>query len=395
MGESSVLEQGSARKREKREGMGWSVQVLPADESGLQFYESFCSGARYGPTQSPLWARAWLHGAGENGILALVYLDDSPVLGLALEVEQKGSLRVARFAGGLHANGNFPCLHPSSKGADKGVDATAALLDGIRKSRPDIDMLALGRVLRSLEGMPNPLLSLPHTTSPNLALAADISVGFDQLFNRRNGSRRRRKHRYQIRKFEAAGGYRRYQVQTERDVDHVLDTFFRVKGKWLRDLGVPDTFASSHVRESFRRLFRSSLQDPSVPYALHTLEVGGKIRAITGSSRHGTRTVCDFGCFTEDELTKYAPGNFLTHKNIAEACAEGFTIYDLGVGDEPYKRTWCDIEIYHADIFVGLTVRGRLSASWSLWVARINRPKKQNAILAKVARRTRQLLGRK
>ena len=376
------------------EAIGWSARVLPADEAGLKAYEAFCAGACWAPPQSPLWAKAWLYDADENGVIALLFRDGAPAMALALEVVRKGFVRVARFAGGSHANGNFPALHPSA-GPERGdPSAVRSLLQGVRAARPDIDMLALERQMESLGNHPNPLLTLPHTQSPNLALAADLTGGFDRLLSRSSKDRRRKKYRSQLRKFEAAGGYRRFEASSAAEVDNLLDLFFRFKGERLKRMGVADTFASPHVRESFRRLFRAALDTQPSPFALHALEVGGKIRAITGSSRSGDRIICEFGAFAEDELTKVAPGDFLSYQNIAEACAEGVALYDFGVGDEPYKRAWCDIEIRHADVFVGLTRRGRALAMTNFAKTAAKRMVKQNPTLARIARRARQVLGR-
>ncbi|TIN21332.1 MAG: GNAT family N-acetyltransferase, partial [Mesorhizobium sp.] len=45
-----------------------------------------------------------------------------------------------------------------------------------------------------------------------------------------------------------------------------------------------------------------------------------------------------------------------------EACATGFEVYDFSVGDEPYKRLWCDVETRHFEVLIPLTVKGRALA---------------------------------
>lgn len=47
-------------------------------------------------------------------------------------------------------------------------------------------------------------------------------------------------------------------------------------------------------------------------------------------------------------------------ENFREACEHGYKIYDFGVGDEPYKRLWCDLETTQFDVLVPLTIGGRL-----------------------------------
>ncbi|TIT61214.1 MAG: GNAT family N-acetyltransferase [Mesorhizobium sp.] len=63
--------------------------------------------------------------------------------------------------------------------------------------------------------------------------------------------------------------------------------------------------------------------------------------------------------YGEDELANTSPGDFLFFDNIQNACQTGFAVYDFSVGDEPYKRLWCDIETQHFEVLVPLTLKGR------------------------------------
>jgi len=370
----------------------FSVRVLPAGKEALDAYEALCQGAVYAPPQSPLWARAWLEGAGQNGVIAFVYRHGAPALALALEMIGKGPLRIARFAGGRHANGNFPALHPDTMQDDAERAAAArSLLSTIRSERPDIDMLALERQRESFLQHPNPLLTFRHRTSPNLSLAVDLSQGFERLLRDSGGKRRRRRRRIQLRRLEAAGGHRRITAMSENEVEEILALFFSWKRVRLNRMGVQDIFGSPHVRASFRRLFLAALDEPQPSFFLHALEAGGKIRAITGSSRAMDSIICEFSTFAEDELAHASPGDFLFYENIAETASQGLALYDFGVGDEPYKRLWCDVETRHSDVFIGLTPLGRAAAQTSFAVAGIKRAIKQNPVAAALARRARRI----
>ena len=87
------------------------------------------------------------------------------------------------------------------------------MLAAIRTARPNIDALVLERLLPEHGGVANPLLALPHFPSPNISLAVSLEGGFDALLSRVSGKRKKKKHRSQMRKFEAAGGYRRIFVK--------------------------------------------------------------------------------------------------------------------------------------------------------------------------------------
>ncbi|UCI05937.1 GNAT family N-acetyltransferase [Mesorhizobium sp. B1-1-8] len=329
--------------------------------AGLADYAQFCASALFAPAQSAIWVRSWSTETSADIVVATLSAEGVPMLSLALEVTSLGPFRVAHFAGGRHANGNFaaasPHLLPNIDGP-----AIRSLFTAIRKARPDIDLVALERLLPDLDGIANPLAALANFPSPNLALAVGLSGGFDALLARASGKRKRKKHRSQTRKFEAVGSFRRVEARSREEVDRLLDAFFDMKEARFRKMGIANVFGDAQVRAFFRALFADALAEEKPSFLLHGLEVAGKLRAITGSSRSGKRLICEFGAIAEDDLAFTSPGDFLFFDNIQEACEKGFDIYDFSVGDEPYKRLWCDIETRHFEVLAPLTLKGRALA---------------------------------
>jgi CelD/BcsL family acetyltransferase involved in cellulose biosynthesis len=348
-----------------------SVSILTATD--LAAYAELARKGLYAPVQHPLWIEEWVANAASDGFIAVAALNGSPVLALALEIVRSGPFRVARFMSGRHANGNFPAADPAFL-AEGGFNA-AAIMSAIRFARPNIDALVLERLLPDLDGIANPLLALPHFPSPNVSLAVSLHGGFDALLSRVSGKRKKKKHRSQTRKFEAAGGFRRIEARTPEDVLRLLDAFFAMKEFRFRKMGIANVFGDMEVQNFFRSLFRDALGENPPPFVLHALEVGGTLRAVTGSSRSGKRLVCEFGAIAEDDLAHTSPGDFLFFENIGEACRQGIEVFDFSVGDEPYKRLWCDIVTRHFDVVVPLTAKGlllaqtlRLKAGVKAWI---------------------------
>jgi CelD/BcsL family acetyltransferase involved in cellulose biosynthesis len=345
------------------------------------------AGAVAAPAQSEGWVRAWIQAVPSDAIVAVASENGLASLSLALEVVQWGPWRVARFLGGRHANGNFPLL--SRKKGTPARNRVDALLAAIRDARPDLDMLCFERLLPEMEGYRNPLLALAHRPSPNLSLASNLDGGFEALLKRQSGKRKRKRYRSQQRQFEEAGGARRIQASSRAQTDSMLEAFFAMKEVRFRELGIPDAFAGTETKSFFRQLFAEALSEEPPPFVLHGLEVGGKLRAVTGSSRRGDSLVCEFGAFAEDELAGAGPGSFLFFENIQEAAAQGFRLYDFSVGDEPYKRQWCELEITHFDAFVPLTVKGRLLAMWISVLTRMTTFVKRTPVLWTQVKRLR------
>lgn len=364
---------------------------LDADEA-VRVYEAVSSGATVSPAQSFAWVSAWIAHTRPDFLVAALASDDRPLFAIALEVTRSGSCLVARFMSGRHANGNFPPL--AGQGQNPLTrDDLQEIASAIRKARPDIDILALERMADRLDGLENPLLALPHSPSANLSLAADLTGGFEVLLDRVSGKRKRKKHRSQARKFEAAGGFRRIEAKTAAQTNTLLDAFFIMKEERFRKMGIANVFGEPNVQSFFRALFADALNAKQPRFVLHGLEVAGKIRAVTGSSRAGRRLICEFGSIAEDDLSHTSPGDFLFFENIREACESGFDVYDFSVGDEPYKRLWCDLEITQFDALVPLTFKGRLLAGGMRSASRLKSMVKNSPAVWRIAKALRRRGG--
>lgn len=360
--------------------------VLSASSEALSAYGKFTS--TYAPAQSPEWVSTWIDTNKPDAVLATLSAKGRAVISVALEVGREGPFRIARFLGGKHANGNFPAVDTNWLATANAQDISI-LIRSIGQARPDIDLVAFDRLIAELDGLPNPLLKLSSAPSPNVALAVNLDGGFEAVLARTNGKRKRKRHRSQERKYEAVGGVRRTMATTAVDANAMLDAFFAMKEQRFGAMGITDVFAEAGVRSFFRKLFVDALEHEKPSFVLHGLEVGGKYRAVTGASRAGNRLICEFGAIADDELAYASPGEYLFFDNISEACDHGFGVYDFSVGDEPYKRQWCDLEIHHADVLVPLTAKGRIYALGLRSTSRVKGAIKNNATLWALIKRLR------
>jgi len=247
---------------------------------------------------------------------------------------------------------------PAARGAAGSLSA-ATIAAAVRALRPDIDLIILERLVHSLGGIANPLAHLASQQSPNISLAVELDGGFEAVLGRTSGKRKRKKHRSQTRKFEAVGPIRIVEAGSEVEVDRILAEFFELKAQRFRELGLKDVFAEPQTQSFFRELFVSALNMNPRPFELHGLEVAGKLRAITGSSRSADRIICEFGAIAADDLGHASPGEFLFYEQIQDACTEGRAVYDFSVGDEYYKRLWCNLEEHHFDVRIPISIAGR------------------------------------
>jgi CelD/BcsL family acetyltransferase involved in cellulose biosynthesis len=361
----------------------------PVSPNLMDAYARLAVSAPIGAAQRPEWVAAWSSNVNPDCIFAAARRSADLAFAMPLEIVRDGPFRVARVPGGSHANGNFFAASPAFRHSSNTGAQMAAAFRAVRAARPDIDMVALERLAPGLDGLDNPLSALSHAESPNIALAADLTGGFEALVDRMSGKRKRKKHRAQLRKFEAAGGYRCIRADTPEEADRLLSALFAMKEERFRKMGIADVFGPPEIKAFFGELFDAASKQPEPRFILSGLEVGGKLRAVAAYSRAGERLVCDFASFAEDELYAASPGEFLFFHDIEQACAAGVKVFDFSVGDETYKRAWCEVETRQFDVLVALNATGHVAVAAKRAAARAKSFVKNSPLAWRLARMVR------
>ncbi len=345
--------------------------------------------AVHGNAQSFEWIDSWRRHVNADSFVAGLFDGDVAVLLLPLEAVRVNGVRILRYPGGSHANCNFPWL-------DGLVDKAAldALVLAIRKARPDSDVLSLTRQLPSLCGWKNPLLQLASSENPNPVLAASLDQGFDEVLERSNAKRKLKKHRQHGRRYEEAGGWRIFRPKSCEETDRTLDLFFELKAHRFQQMGISDPFAPAEIQAFFKDYYGNAIEAQNAGCELQVLEVSGKVRSLIGKTFSKDGPTVEFSAIADDELMTASPGEFLFYEDMKRSCETGVPVYSFGIGDEPYKREWCDIESHIYDTIIPLSVKGRAFTVLQSALSKIVAKVKGNPRLWQLAKALRARLKR-
>jgi CelD/BcsL family acetyltransferase involved in cellulose biosynthesis len=203
-------------------------------------------------------------------------------------------------------------------------------------------------------------MALARARNHNQAFQMTLVGGFDAALARINGKKRRKKYRLGQRKMEEMGGYRLVHGDDPDTANTLLEAFFLQKAARFDKQGKLDVFARPSVRESFRRLVVTPGEKGRPLLRLSAIELAdGRYGALAGVTRKNGHLICQFGSIDEQMAGEYSIGEFLFYHLIEEACADGEQLFDFGIGDEAYKRSWCDQITTHYDCYLPLTAKGR------------------------------------
>lgn len=303
--------------------------------------------------QHPAALAAWAGRPGRRPMfIECALAGHGPVL-LPLELGAHG---IAAYCGGRHANGNFPVGRREDMAAlaDAGQ---AAIRGAIAAARPPATAIFLERQHARWEGVRNPFVFDASVPSPNIALSFRIEGDFETVLKTHGGKSKRKKIRSYRRKLDAAGQVAfHHPVPPDRVLRH-LDRFLALKAERFRAAGIGNVFGDADTQNVFRALFGAG----GPVHRLHALTLDERIIAVIGCIHHRGRLTVEFGSFDPDHA-QARPGEQLFYSTIEHACRTGVKTFDFGIGDEPYKRAWCDVETMHHDTNIGLTPVGKVRA---------------------------------
>jgi len=317
--------------------------------------------------QSYDWCRAWARTQDTKLLIVEGVSGGRTQLILPLEIVRHGPVRVARLLATDFSNLNTGLYTR----AFRALASPPRLRKALSQARGDFarhfDLLLLDKVPLEWRGDANPFGDMPAVLNQNAAFQLPLLGDFERTLAQINAKNRRKKFRNAERRLLELGGYEHIIAPAGNEALVLLETFFRQKSVRFQALGLPDVFRDERTRDFFRALVTTSVSDSEYPLQLHALRLtgahAGHIAAIAGLSRKGDHVICQFGSLDESVAAGASPGEFLFHLAIRKLCEEGVALFDFGIGDQLYKRSWCTIETPQYDLLWATTPAGSLAAA--------------------------------
>ncbi|WP_394689888.1 GNAT family N-acetyltransferase [Hoeflea sp.] len=314
--------------------------------------------------QSRAWVQAWAGGTGTSLSIVTLERDGQPLAVLPLEISRIGGLKLARFAGTAFSNANTGLVseQPPSDETVTPRDLAAAL----RQAGLAADVVLFDKMPPEAAERA-PFNMLPRVLHQNPSFQLPLFPDFDEVLAQINRKRRKKKFRLSERRLEAIGGYRHITGDDDEQSLRLLETFLKQKSARLVAQGLPNVFADAGVRAFLARLAMTRSADGKPALQLHGIELAGgehegTIVAVAGLTRKNQHVTCQFGSIDESVAADASTGELLFYRMIEQAAKDGDQVFDFGVGDQLYKRSWCPVRTDLVDCYVALTLKGRIAA---------------------------------
>lgn len=349
--------------------------------------------AHNSPHQAYDYCRAWRDSFQRPLRIVVGRFDGRLAFLLPLEVTRGRLFTRAQFVGAEHSNINTG-LFSSEFLARASRETMETIASEMRQMLTGVDCIVLTNMPGLWRDMVMPFTLLPHIANQNHAFQLRMKANFVETLAQLNAKRRRKKYSVGHRRLEALGGYQHVVAETSEQKHTLLDLFFEQKAARLAEFGLPNVFACPKTRAFLHETLDAPQNDENFPLRMHALRMtggdfAGETPAIAGLTRKGDHVIVQFCSIGSGPTTEASPGELLFHLMIEQYNKDGAGLFDFGIGDMPFKRSWCTDETVQINVAIPVTPVGKLAALKEETATRLKTMIKQNPALYQLLQRIR------
>ena len=350
--------------------------------------------------QSFDWLATWQrHIGARNGVLpAIVVARDGEgtiLFLLPLAVRPAGFARELTWLGSELCDYNAPLLAATFSTR---IDAKRfmALWENIARCLQDnprlhYDSIILTKMPETVGAQQNPMRHLGGTINASGAYLTHLTGDWETFYTAKRSSATRRHDRSKRRRLAEFGEVKFVNPAGDSETLRTLDALMAQKARWFAHMGVANLFAKPGYAEFYRAL----ATDPATRHLVHVsrLDVGATSAAVNFGLTYRDCYYHMLASYDDGEVSRFGPGAAHLLDLLHLAIDRGFRIFDFTIGDERYKRDWCDTELKLYDFIAAATWRGALVALPMLAAQRLKRRIKQTPVVWNLFSAGRALFG--
>jgi CelD/BcsL family acetyltransferase involved in cellulose biosynthesis len=221
------------------------------------------------------------------------------------------------------------------------------------------------------------MLTLNVWLNPSGAYETTLPADWEQFYAAKRSSSTRRRDRTKLKRLGELGPVNFVNPDASAELALTLDVLIQQKSKAFARMGVPNLFARPGYVAFYRELATSPRFRPLVH--LSRLDVGATWAALNLGLTFRDCYFHILASYDDGEVSRFGPGAAHLRELLRYAIGRGLKRFDFTIGDEPYKRDWCDTEQQLFDHSAATTLRGWPATALSLGWRRAKRAIKQTA----------------
>jgi CelD/BcsL family acetyltransferase involved in cellulose biosynthesis len=266
---------------------------------------------------------------------------------LPLAIERRRLVRRLTFLASDLCDYNAPLLSPPFL-ASQTPESFRRLWAGVRRAlRTDLrfryDLADLQKMPETIGGRPNPFRALPVRTNPSRAYITTLGSEWEAYYAERRSSATRKTERKQGKRLAEQGAVVFVEPKDAAERVATIDTLVAQKRRALARMGADDIFD----RPGYVAFYRAIAGSRELSGMVHVdrLDVGSETGAASVTLIERDTCAMVLSSYNDGPIGTHGPGRAHLHALMRRAIDRGLRTFDFTIGDEPYKRDWCDREV--------------------------------------------------
>jgi CelD/BcsL family acetyltransferase involved in cellulose biosynthesis len=251
------------------------------------------------------------------------------------------------------------------------------------------DLIHFEKMPEKVGAQANPMLGFPVVLNPSNAYLTSLSGDWEAFYTAKRSSATRRRDRTKRKRLAEFGEIKLVSSANVEDVASSFEILKQQKALQFARMGIGNLF----VRPGHAEFYREVATTTRDLVHVSRLDVGSVPAAVNYGLTFRGCYYHVLASYTDHELSKFGPGAAHLHDLMGYAIGRGCNKFDFTIGDERYKRDWCDTELKLFDHVVIATARGALVAGPLLAARAVKRWIKQTPMLWNAFTKARSLLG--
>ena len=359
-------------------GLDWAVET---DLSVLS--EIDAANGPASPFQSEAWLQAALEAGGGPGAPSLHIVcaraNQIPLIVLPLCGRRRSFGYMLSFLGQRLSDYNGPILSRGLAGHANSI-FMEALWEKVGRLLPQADLLSLRKLLAE----PSlPRVSPTHIWSeePEQGHWLDITGSWEESQDSLFGKSSRKSLSRKAKKLAALGELDCIVITDPEQRLSAIDRLAKWKSVQLEELGSANPFRG----DGFSNFLKSAIRHGAPEhFRICQLSAGETPLALTLMLCDDERWFLYQTAFTDSEEGRYSPGLLLLRDILKRAHDAGVKVFDFGLGNEGYKRKYCNHEQILYRQLVAFSTRGKFAMAAENWKFRLRTLAASHAAMRKL-----------
>ena len=352
------------------------------------------------PFQAFDWYASWQRTIGlTHGATSCIVVGRKQTGGiifiLPFTIVRAGPLRVLTWASSEINDYNAPILvkdFSNSVVSKQFADAWTIIRNAITAHQKDrIDFISFAKMPEAVGMQANPFLQLSVALNASRAHATKLPGSWDELYGRRSSSTRRRD-RTKLRRLSEFGEVSFAEPTGTQETLGIIKKLVDLKTQHLARIGTTNLFA----KPEYGAFLGDIATNHNSRNLIHVscLRVGETLAAMNFGLRFRGCYYHVLMSYELGEIGKFGPGAAHLRELLRNAIESRMDRFDFTIGDESYKKEWCDLELQLYDHLSPCSLRGLVAVAVGKTYLGAKRRIKNSPLAWRLYRGARLLAGR-